>query len=283
MLKNKLEAVLFASNQPLSAEDLARVCKESDVDLVVKTLHEIREELKQRSSSLMLVETHGFFRIIVQESFIPYVKKLVTKVELPKSIIETLAVIAYKSPVMQCNVIKIRTNKAYDHILQLEKQGFIVREKKGRSKLIKLSSRFFEYFDIPPEKLKERLAKTEDLGPLEVDTVAGLEVFERPVPEGEEAKAIVDGLETYGEKKKQSILVENKEPVVAHVEQQDILKPVKVEPPPKTVLDEAKEAAQKIESKPLKGKGLYEGVIPEEIKPRVEEKVKEIMSGESKE
>ena len=39
---------------------------------------------------------------------------------------------------------------------ELEQIGYIIRQKFGRSKLIKLTPKFFEYFDLPPEKLKEK-------------------------------------------------------------------------------------------------------------------------------
>jgi len=39
---------------------------------------------------------------------------------------------------------------------ELEELGYLTREKKGRSKLIKLTPKFFDYFDVPPDKLKEK-------------------------------------------------------------------------------------------------------------------------------
>jgi len=69
----------------------------------------------------------------------------------------------YKAPVLQSQVIKVRTNKAYKHLDDLEQREYISREKKGRTKLIKLTQKFFDYFDVPPEKLKERFSKFQQL------------------------------------------------------------------------------------------------------------------------
>ena len=55
-------------------------------------------------------------------------------------------------------MIHIRTNKAYDHLKELEQLGFISRKKHGRTNLIKLSEKFFKYFDLPEDKLKQHLA-----------------------------------------------------------------------------------------------------------------------------
>src|SRR3989344_1209142 len=93
--------------------------------------------------------------VTIREQFLPLVRNIVTETELSKTIMETLAVIAFKYPIKQSDLIKIRTNKAYDHLKELEQMGYITRQKHGRTNLIKLTQKFFEYFDLPQEKLKE--------------------------------------------------------------------------------------------------------------------------------
>ena len=104
----------------------------------------------------MLVEEGDFWKFTVQDHFIPMVRKIVTETELTKSVLETLAVIAFKYPILQSDMIKLRTNKAYDHLVELEKSGYITRQKHGRTNLIKLTEKFFKYFDLTEEKLKEQ-------------------------------------------------------------------------------------------------------------------------------
>ena len=69
--------------------------------------------------------------------------------EMTKSVMETLAVIAWKQPIIQADVIKIRTNKAYEHIKELVGMGFVTSEKFGRTKKLKLTQKFLDYFDHP--------------------------------------------------------------------------------------------------------------------------------------
>jgi len=155
-LKNQIESLLFSAGKRLSLEELGRLCHEDNLDAVQTTLQLLQKEIDEKQSSLMLVQEGNGWKLTVREKYIPVVKKVVTTPELPKSILETLAVVAYKAPVMQSQVIKTRTNKAYRHLDELEELGYITREKKGRSKLIKLTPKFFDYFDVPPEKLKEK-------------------------------------------------------------------------------------------------------------------------------
>ena len=70
---------------------------------------------------------------------------------------KTLAIIAYKQPVTQSEVIKIRGNKAYDHIKSLREQSLISADRKGRTRLLKVTSNFYEYFDIAETEAKDKI------------------------------------------------------------------------------------------------------------------------------
>jgi len=155
-LKNKLESVLFSMGKKVSLEELSKLCKENDLGKIKSALELLKQELDAKASSLMLVEEAEHYKLAVREKYLSIVRKVVSKTELAKSVLETLAVIAFKAPVLQSQVIRVRTNKAYDHLRHLEETGYITREKKGRTKLIKLTQKFFDYFDIPADKLKER-------------------------------------------------------------------------------------------------------------------------------
>ena len=79
--------------------------------------------------------------------------------EFNKQIQKTLAIIAYKNPALQSDIIHIRGNKAYDHISFLKEQNLITTEKHSRTKLLKLTTEFYDYFDISEEDLKTKLDK----------------------------------------------------------------------------------------------------------------------------
>ena len=155
MLKNKLEALLFSSGRKMSIEELSKLANASPSD-IQNSLTELKKEYDEKNSSVMLVNEGNSWKLTVREQFLPLVQKIVTETELSKTVMETLAVIAFKYPIKQSNLIKIRTNKAYDHLRELEEMGYITRQKHGRTNLIKLTQKFFEYFDLPEEKLKEQ-------------------------------------------------------------------------------------------------------------------------------
>jgi len=161
-LKHKIEAILFSAGKKVTIEEIAKLANTS-TSMAQQALNELKKDYSERASSLMLVDEGNAWKIIVKDEFTQIVKKIVTETELSKTIMETLAVIAFRYPIKQSDLIKIRTNKAYDHLRELEEMGYISRQKHGRTKLIKLTQRFFEYFDLPEEKVKEKFRDFESI------------------------------------------------------------------------------------------------------------------------
>ena len=154
-VKSKVEAILFSVGHKIGLDDISKLCRSRKEDILA-ALNELRQEYEQKQSSLMLVEEGDSWKFTVRDHLIPVVRKIVTETELTKSVMETLAVVAFKYPILQSDLIKIRTNKAYDHLAELEKSGYITRQKHSRTNLIKLTEKFFRYFDLTEEKLKDQ-------------------------------------------------------------------------------------------------------------------------------
>ncbi|MDO8740300.1 MAG: SMC-Scp complex subunit ScpB [Candidatus Woesearchaeota archaeon] len=157
MDKKEVEALLFSSGRKMNVEELAKLCR-SNPELVREQLIILQAEYEEKESPLMLVEEGSSWKLTVRERYLDLVKNIVTETELSKSCMETLAVIAFKYPVVQADVIKIRTNKAYEDIKLLEEAGYVVKEKFGRTFKLKLTEKFFHYFDLPEKDLKEKFS-----------------------------------------------------------------------------------------------------------------------------
>ena len=161
-VKSKVEAVLFSVGHKISLEEISKLCR-SGKEEVLAALKELQQEYEAKQSSLMLVEEGESWKFSVRDHFIPMVRKIVTETELTRTVLETLAVIAFKYPILQSDLIKIRTNKAYDHLMELEKAGYISRQKHSRTNLIKLTDKFFKYFDLTEDKLKDQFKDFESI------------------------------------------------------------------------------------------------------------------------
>ncbi len=195
--KNKIEAVLFSTGRRTSIEEISRMSGISDIELIKNALNELKAEYELRGSSLSLFEDAGKWKLNVKEHYQPIVQKIVSQTELDRPLMETLAVIAWKYPVVQSDVIKIRHNKAYEHLRRLEEEGFVTRQQFGRTRKITLSEKFFEYFDLPTKEQSKELFKQQV--PAEVQQ--SIEKTEQEIDDGE--KRIFDARQKEKEMRKE--------------------------------------------------------------------------------
>jgi len=154
--KNKVEAILFTTGKFMSVEEISSLLN-LPKEVVASSLRALKEEYDKRDSSLMLYEENGKWKLNIKKEYLYLTQKLLKNSELDKPIQETLAVIAYKQPAIQAEVVKIRGNKAYDHIKFLKEAEFITSEKYGRTRLLRLTQKFYDYFDVVEKELKEKM------------------------------------------------------------------------------------------------------------------------------
>lgn len=144
------------------------------------------KEYEQGDHSLKIEKKEQGWKLTVKDEYLPLISNIVSSKELDSSMMQTLAVIAWKFPVVQSEIIKLRGTGAYDHLKQLEEQGFISKEKSGRTFKVKLTQKFFEYFDLPSQEAKEAflkqipatVIKEAEETEKEADNVEKLKVFE---------------------------------------------------------------------------------------------------------
>lgn len=155
-LKQRVEALLFAT-QGLSVKKICETlnCKPK---AVVQALESLKDDYSKRDSAFIVTNTNNVWKLTVHSEHVPVVKDLIPS-EFPKSVMETLAVIAWKNPVEQSDVVKVRGNKAYNHIKQLEDYELISSSPKGRTKELRLTDRFYEYFNTEPGEVKDKFSK----------------------------------------------------------------------------------------------------------------------------
>ena len=156
--EKRVESVLFAVGKEITSERIANLCS-LEIKKVDKILENLTKDYEQRDNSLQLVKKENGWKLTVKDTYVPLVSSIVTSTELERPLMDTLAVIAWKYPVVQSEIIKLRNASAYEHMKLLEEQGFIVKEKFGRTFKVKLTKKFFEYFDLPSKEAKEAFLK----------------------------------------------------------------------------------------------------------------------------
>lgn len=189
--KNKVEAILFTTGKFMGLQEIADLCEISPVDTVKELVEDLKKDYESKNGSLAIFEENGKYKLSIKRKYNYLTTKLLDVTEMDKPTQETLAVIAYKQPAIQAEVIKIRGNKAYDHVEKLKELGFVTSDKYGRTRLLKLTQKFFDYFDLLEDKLKEKfsnLAKLEEQTKELEKQLKPEQSEEQNLPEQEEAK-----------------------------------------------------------------------------------------------
>lgn len=154
-LLNKLEAALFISGSFMSLADLVRF---TDINpIMLKELVDKLKEKLEREGALHIISQGGGneikHKMDVKEKYHKLVSRLASgSTEFTKAEQETLAIIAYKQPVKQSLVVKIRGNKAYDHIKHFIEAGLLRAKKLGHTYELQLTDKFYDYFGIARKK-----------------------------------------------------------------------------------------------------------------------------------
>tara|TARA_Y100000310_G_C20596810_1_gene770927 strand:- start:371 stop:1153 length:783 start_codon:yes stop_codon:yes gene_type:complete len=144
----KVEAALFLSARFLTLQDLVML---TDINplMIRELIEKLVEKYNSDKSAIEVIVKEDMWKMDVGQEYVGMVNKLATgSAEFSKAEQETLAVIAYKQPVKQSVIIKIRGNKAYDHIKHFIDIGLVQAKKAGRTKELRLSDDFYEYFHL---------------------------------------------------------------------------------------------------------------------------------------
>jgi segregation and condensation protein B len=200
-----LEALLFASPQPLTITGLREVLEEIGEEEMRALLLELKAGLEASGRGVTLVEVAGGWQIVSRREYAPYVQKMLRgrrKARLSRAALETLAIVAYRQPVTKSDIEAIRgvdSSGVLAHLLERNLVGIRGRARAlGRPLLYGTMQEFLVYFglndlsELPrPEELaallKERDSQIEmDL--LEEGGSAGADPSET-LPESEEPAA----------------------------------------------------------------------------------------------
>ena len=238
-IKKKVEAIFFAAGRTVDLEELCNLLGVTSQGLVKEAIKELKQELEAKNSSTVLIGEDNKWKLTVRDKYAELVKEVTPHTEIDKAILETLAVIAWRQPVLQAEVVKIRTSQAYEHIAQLVEMGFISKEKYGRSYILKPTQKFLEYFDLPSKEAvkklfkdvpslveQKRLSEQEGAegGEEQPDKVGDLEVYEEPEQQEQSAEETQEDAEqkvkVYGEEAQESEQEEQTEQPQEEVEEQ---------------------------------------------------------------
>jgi segregation and condensation protein B len=149
-----VEALIFVSEEPLSAKIMADVLKD-DRELVEAAIAELAKEFNGRNGGLQLREVAGGWQFATRPEYHEHVRAFLKSrpsAKLSIASLETLAVIAYKQPVTVPEILEIRGVQSPSSIKTLLDKKLIVakgrKETVGRPMMYGTSKEFLMQFGL---------------------------------------------------------------------------------------------------------------------------------------
>ena len=165
-VESVVEAVLFASDEPLTEARLATIV-ETSVKQVRQHIESLNDKYQANGNALRIEQIAGGYQMLTLSPYNHWLKKLLrarSDSKLSPAALETLAIIAYKQPVMRADIEAIRGVAAGEVLRSLCYKGLVKivgrAEVLGRPMLYGTTKKFLEVFGL--NTLKD-LPKIEEL------------------------------------------------------------------------------------------------------------------------
>jgi segregation and condensation protein B len=169
-MRREVEALLFASDQPLTIARIAAFFPGVDRKALQNTLDELREEYDRDQHAFTIVEFGGGYSISTRPEHAKFVRELFRgrrKIRLSKPALECLAIIAYKQPVTRLEVEEIRgvsVQGVLGTLLERDLVQIVGRAQSlGNPLLYGTTKSFLDYMGLAHLRELPQLAELEDI------------------------------------------------------------------------------------------------------------------------
>ena len=166
-IKAIAESLLFASGTPLSLRRLAEIIGVIQAE-VRPALTLLRDEYAAPGRGIILAEVAGGYQFRTAPEYADYVKTLLREKpnRLSRAALETLAIVAYRQPIMRTDIEAVRGVQCGDALRQLMERGLVRiagrHDSLGRPVLYGTTKKFLQVFGL--KSLKD-LPQVEELRP----------------------------------------------------------------------------------------------------------------------
>lgn len=181
-IKAIIESLIFVAGEPVSLNRLKRVLAPAASDDIRQALQELITEYNDRVGGFILKEVAGGYQFRTRSEFNQWIKLLIRPKtpRLSKPALETLAMIAYKQPIIRSDIEHIRGVDCGGVLRVLLERALIRvlgrKEIPGRPLIYGTTKHFLAVFDLkdlkdlPTPKEIEDLEEVADTGLIESET-----------------------------------------------------------------------------------------------------------------
>jgi segregation and condensation protein B len=166
-LETVVEAVLFASDEPISPKRLFDIAEAGSVKQVNQCVKAMNKKYREGGFSFRIEKISGGYQMMTLSAFNPWITKLIkvrSDNKLTPAALETLAIVAYKQPIIRADIEAIRGVASGEILRNLMYKGMVKivgrAEVIGRPMLYGTTKKFLDVFGL--NALKD-LPKIEEL------------------------------------------------------------------------------------------------------------------------
>jgi segregation and condensation protein B len=154
-----LEALLMGTHHPLTAGRIAELMEIDSTKPIRKAIKELNSQYTETNRSFRIEQVAGGYQILTLPQFGESLKRLHQReidAKLTKAALETLAIIAYKQPVLRADIEAIRGVACGETVRSLMEKHLVKiagrAEEPGRPILYGTTKRFLELFGLNSTK-----------------------------------------------------------------------------------------------------------------------------------
>lgn len=148
----RVEAALYASGRPVTLAEIMHISGTTSERKAAAMAREVAKAVNGTMQAVEVVEYPGpRFAMQLKAQYTQTARKFATRPLLSRAALRTLSFIAFFQPISSADLVLRRSSTVYQHLKELEDVGFVVSERKGRSKVYKTTSRFADYFGLNSE------------------------------------------------------------------------------------------------------------------------------------
>jgi segregation and condensation protein B len=109
-LKNIIDSLLFVAEETLSLDRLKKILPQAEAEAIREAVAALQAEYDARPGGFYLAEVAGGYQFRSRPEYTPWIRRMVDPkpLRLSKAAMETLAVIAYKQPIIRADIEHIR-------------------------------------------------------------------------------------------------------------------------------------------------------------------------------
>ncbi len=143
------EAALYVSGRPLDLKTIGSILGARSEDKIRSIARMVAQRYARVESPVQVLELpDGRFVMQLRAEFAKHVRKLSNRPLLTPGPLRTLSFIALRQPIPQSYVVRVRGKLAYGHVKQLKDMDLISDERIGRTRLLRTTMTFADYFNL---------------------------------------------------------------------------------------------------------------------------------------